>query len=148
MSASKAKSLKQIKSISRKARKTIRTQIDKQHDNNKEIIFLTKQLMKKISNEGTLNSEIGPTSGILDLVKTHLNEIDEYFNSKSHYKTVYGEEDRTFDIKMQKRRQTAKAKAEAKDAEELQKICNRSPNSKATRKNSSRKSKMSCSIQG
>ena len=47
MSGRKSRSLNQIKSISRRARKTIRAQIDKQHEENKEIIFLTKQLMKK-----------------------------------------------------------------------------------------------------
>ena len=110
MSGRKSRSLNQIKSISRRARKTIRAQIDKQHEENKEIIFLTKQLMKKISNEGTLDGEIGPTTGILDLVKVHLKEREDYFNSKAHYKNIYDEQDSEFDVRMQKRRQTAKAK--------------------------------------
>lgn len=144
MSGRKSRSLNQIKSISRRARKTIRAQIDKQHEENKEIIFLTKQLMKKISNEGTLDGEIGPTTGILDLVKVHLKEREDYFNSKAHYKNIYDEQDSEFDVRMQKRRQTAKAK----EIEELQKIRNQSTNSRTRRKSPSRKSKMRCSIQG
>ena len=68
------------RTLSRRTRKTIRSQIDQQHEDNKEIIILTKRLMKTISNEGTLDGEIGPTTGILDLVKKHLNEREEYFN--------------------------------------------------------------------
>ena len=144
MSARKSRSLKQIKTISRRARKTIKAQIDKQHEDNKEIIFLTKQLMKKISNEGTLDGEIGPTTGILDLVKKHLNEREKYFNSHEHYRSVVNEKNTEFDARMQKRRQTAKAK----EAEELRKLSCQGSNSNTRRKSSSRRSKMSCSIQG
>lgn len=144
MSGRKSRSLNQIKTISRRARKTIRAQIDKQHEENKEIIFLTKELMKKISNEGTLDGEIGPTTGILDLVKVHLKEREDYFNSKAHYKNIYDEQDSEFDIRMQKRRQTARAK----EIEELQKIRNESTNSRTRRKSPSRRSTMRCSIQG
>lgn len=144
MSARKSRSLKQIKTISRRARKTIKAQIDKQHEDNKEIIFLTKQLMKKISNEGTLDGEIGPTTGILDLVKKHLNEREKYFNSHEHYRSVVNDKNTEFDARMQKRRQTAKAK----EAEELRKLSCQGSNSNTRRKSSSRRSKMSCSIQG
>ena len=144
MSGRKSRSLKQIKTISRRTRKTIKAQIDKQHEDNKEIIFLTKQLMKKISNEGTLDGEIGPTTGILDLVKKHLNEREEYFNSHEHYRTVVNEKNTEFDTRMQKRRQTAKAK----EAEELRKLSSQTSNSNTRRKSGSRRSKMSCSIQG
>ena len=48
MSARKSRSLKQIKTINRRTRKTIKAQIDKQHEDNKEIIFLTKQVMKEL----------------------------------------------------------------------------------------------------
>ena len=144
MSGRKSRLMNQIKTISRRARKTIRAQIDKQHEENKEIIFLTKELMKKISNEGTLDGEIGPTTGILDLVKVHLKEREDYFNSKAHYKNIYDEQDSEFDIRMQKRRQTARAK----EIEELQKIRNESTNSRTRRKSPSRRSTMRCSIQG
>lgn len=100
--------------------------------------------MKKISNEGTLDGEIGPTTGILDLVKKHLNERESYFNSHEHYRTVVNEKNAEFDTRMQKRRQTAKAK----ETEELRKLSCQGSNSNTRRKSSSRRSKMSCSIQG
>lgn len=46
------------RTLSRRTRKTIRSQIDQQHEDNKEIIILTKRLLKTISNEGTLDGEI------------------------------------------------------------------------------------------
>ena len=73
-----------------------------------------------------------------------MKEREDYFNSKAHYKNIYDEQDSEFDVRMQKRRQTAKAK----EIEELQKIRNQSTNSRTRRKSPSRKSKMRCSIQG
>ena len=95
--------------------------------------------MKKISNEGTLDGEIGPTTGILDLVKVHLKEREDYFNSKAHYRNIYDEQDSEFDLK----KTTTNSKGKRNRG--ITKIRNQSTNSEHGKK--SFENQKRCSIQ-